>query len=74
MPTDEDRAFVEKVRTVGFRRTFKPGATRTVDVVNEDTGRKAGEHVEHYDGSQDARAMPEPLRLELRVKKGGPDG
>ena len=28
MPTDEDRAFVEKVRTIGHIQGYKPGATR----------------------------------------------
>jgi hypothetical protein len=65
MPTDEDREFVEKLRTIGFVQKYKPGATHTREVKNEDVGGTAGVHIEHHDGSQDAIAMPKPLRYKL---------
>lgn len=65
MPTDADREFVEKLRTIGHISGYKPGATRTVEVKREDDGTKAGEHIEHYDGSQDAVAMPRTIKLKM---------
>ena len=70
MPTEQDRAFVEKVRSVGFVQRYKPGATRRVEVRNELDGTRAGEHVEHYDGSQDARAEPKQIRLRTTMEGG----
>lgn len=68
MPTDEDRAFVEKLRTVGFVQKFKPGATHRKPVENQDTGGVAGVHIEHHDGSQDAVAMPRTIEYRMGRK------
>jgi hypothetical protein len=61
MPTDEDREFVEKLKTIGFVQKFKPGATKRKAVQSDDDGGVAGYHVEHHDGSQDAVAMPRTI-------------
>jgi hypothetical protein len=63
--TAEDRAFVEKARSLGFVKGYKPGATRRKPVTREDDGQPGGYHVEHYDGSQDAVAQPRPVKLKL---------
>ena len=63
--TEEDRAFVEKVRSVGFVQKYKPGAKRHTEVARDDDGKRAGEHIEHYDGSQDAVAEPRTIKLKL---------
>ena len=63
MTKADDRAFVEKARSIGFVKGFKPGATRKKIVMREDDGKPAGYHVEHYDGSQDAVAQPRTVKL-----------
>jgi hypothetical protein len=68
MPTAEDKAFVEKLRSIGFVQKYKPGATQKKIVMNEDDGKPGGYHVEHHDGSQDAVARPRTIELELRKK------
>lgn len=65
MPTQEDREFVEKLRTIGFVQKFKPGATKKKVVINEDDGKPGGFHTEHHDGSQDATAIPRPIRVSM---------
>lgn len=71
MPTEADREFVEKVRSIGHISKYKPGATQKKVVMNEDTGKPGGHHVEHYDGSQDAVARPDVVRWGHSAK-GGP--
>lgn len=73
MPTEDDRAFVDKVRTIGHIRGYKPGATKNKVVINEDDGKPGGYHREHYDGSQDAVAQPRTVEMKL-TKKGDHDG
>ena len=68
MATEEDRAFVEKARSLGFVKGYKPGATRKKIVMNEDDGKPGGYHVEHYDGSQDAVAQPRTVEMKLTMK------
>lgn len=57
----------EKVRSLGYLR--HKGKARTTQVLAEDTGRVAGEHVEHWDGSQDAVVRPETVKLKVSVKE-----
>jgi len=71
MSTQQDREFVEKVRSIGFVQKYKPGAKQKKEVTNQDDGKPAGYHVEHHDGSQDAVAQPRTLELELRMKNQG---
>lgn len=65
MPTAEDRAFVEKARSIGFVQKYKPGATQKKVVINEDDGKPGGFHTEHHDGSQDATAIPRTVEMKL---------
>lgn len=65
MPTDEDREFVEKARSLGFIQRYKPGATQKKVVMNEDDGKPGGFHTEHHDGSQDATAIPRTIKMKL---------
>lgn len=65
MTTDEDREFVEKLKTLGFVQTFKPGAKHKKVVINEDDGKPGGFHTEHHDGSQDATAIPRTIRYKV---------
>ncbi len=69
MTSEADRAFVEKLRTIGFVQKFKPGATERKVVENEDDGGVAGYHVEHHDGSQDAVAMPRVIEYKVGRKE-----
>lgn len=69
MPTKEDREFVEKARSLGFIKKFKPGATQKKAVMNEDDGGVAGHHVEHHDGSQDAVAKPRVIEYKMGRKE-----
>lgn len=69
MPSEEDRAFVDKVRTIGFVQSYKPGAKKRKTVLNENDGKPGGYHVEHYDGSQDA--VPQPRTVELKLTSKG---
>lgn len=69
MPTKEDREFVEKLKTIGFRKKFKPGATQKKVVINENDGKPAGFHTEHHDGSQDATAIPRVIEYKIGRKE-----
>lgn len=69
MPTEEDRAFMEKARSIGFINKFKPGATHNKVVMNEDDGKPGGFHTEHHDGSQDATAIPRTIKLKLKKEE-----
>ena len=65
----DDKEFVEKLRTLGFVQRYKPGAKHRTEVTRDDDGKRAGEHVEHYDGSVDAVAQPRTLRYKLGIKE-----
>lgn len=49
----------------GFGTGRLRGTTQRHAVRNEDTGKDAGYHVEHWDGSQDAVARPDTLKVKL---------
>jgi hypothetical protein len=65
--------WLERVRSVGSIQSYKPGATKKKVVMNELDGKPGGYHTEHYDGSQDANAIPRPIAVKASVK-GDTDG
>ncbi len=69
MPTKDDEEFVEKVRTIGFNKGYKPGKTHDTPVINED-GTVGGKQVEHHDGSVDAVVIPPTVKSRSRTQEG----
>lgn len=60
--------FTDKIRTIAAPR--KTGQSERRDVVNEDNGKKAGYHVEHWDGRRDAVAQPDTVNMKIGVNDG----
>lgn len=68
-----DGCFGCKVLGVGFDGGH---VTRTVPVLNDETGQRTGSHIQHRDGRQDALANPGTVKVSL-LRKGKvviPDG
>lgn len=68
MTTEEDRAFVEKVKSVGHIKGFKPGRKHATPVVNDTDGSIGGRQVEHYDGRVDAEITPSTLVVKAKAQ------
>jgi hypothetical protein len=47
------------------------GKVRMRRVVNQETGKPAGYHVDHADGRVDAVARPDPIKAELKMRRDG---
>lgn len=57
--------FAEKARTIGV--SLKRGSMRTKTVRSEETGKRVGYEVEHWDDHQDAVAQPGPVKLKAKA-------
>lgn len=68
MPTDEDREFVEKVKTVGHIQGYKPGKKHATPVINDNDGTVGGQQIEHHDGSVDAVVIPQTVNSRSGVQ------
>jgi hypothetical protein len=57
--------FKDKLKSIGF--LSRQGTTQIVPVVNEETGKAAGYHEQHWDGRQDATVVQrDPIRVKAR--------
>ena len=68
MPTEEDREFVEKVKTIGHLHGYKPGKKHATPVINENDGTVGGQQIEHHDGSVDAVITPQTVGAKSRTQ------
>ena len=68
MPTEEDREFVEKAKTVGVIRKYKDGATHATDVLRDEDGTVGGRQIEHHSGRVDAEITPQTLTPRARTQ------
>jgi hypothetical protein len=68
LPTEEDREFVEKAKTVGHIQKYKPGSTHSTPVVREDDGTVGGRQIEHHSGRVDAEVTPRPITPRARTQ------
>lgn len=55
---------------VGFGTARNAGTDRKHVVLDENTGKRGGYHVEHWDGAQDAVAQPRPVKMKLGMQEG----
>lgn len=66
--------FKEKIRSIGQVRSGSKVVKRRTIVVDEDNPKRAaGQHIEHWDGRQDAIAYPVTAHAKTRVR-GDDDG
>lgn len=68
MPTEEDKEFVEKAKTVGFVQKYKPGRKHATDVINDDDGTVGGKQIEHHSGRVDAEITPQTVKPRARTQ------
>lgn len=59
--------FKEKIRSISTPR--KLGKSERKEVIDERDGSRAGEHIVHWDGRQDAVAEPKTLVVEMSTKE-----
>jgi hypothetical protein len=55
--------FGDKVRSLGYLK--RKGTSNVKPKVNELTGRIGGKEIEHWDDSQDAVIIPDPVRYRI---------
>jgi flagellar hook assembly protein FlgD len=55
-----------QAKGVGFLR--HKGKSHKTPVTNEDNGKRAGHHVEHWDGRKDAVATPSTVQLKVKAQ------
>jgi hypothetical protein len=58
--------FKEKLRSLSFPRKY--GQVERQQVINQDDGSAAGQHVVRWDGSQDAEVNLKPIEIKARVQ------
>lgn len=63
--------FREKIKSIGQVRSGSKSAKRHTLVIDEDNPKRAaGQHIEHWDGRQDAIAYPVTAHVNATVKEG----
>lgn len=62
----EEIPFKEKIKTIGVSR--RKGSSERKPVTNELTGEVGGYHVEHWDDSQDAVVVVNPVRAKSKTQ------
>lgn len=60
--------YAEKLKGIGF--LSRKGTSDKKPVIDEDTGRVGGFHVEHWNDSQDAVVMPDAIKVEAKLIQG----
>ena len=57
--------YSEKLRGIGF--LSRKGTSDKKPVIDENTGKVGGYHVEHWNDVQDAVVMPEAIRYDVKL-------
>lgn len=60
--------YSEKLRGIGF--LSRKGTSDKKPVIDENTGKVGGYHVEHWNDAQDAVVMPEAIRYDVKLVQG----
>lgn len=68
MPSEKDKEFVDKAKTVGFVKKFKPGKKHATPVINDTDGTVGGKQIEHHSGRVDAEVTPSPIPSRARTQ------